>query len=80
MFRTGLVLVFVTLAGYLGVTALCGFELGHQINHAKANPLVAIGSQMIGRDATEAFAIHKANFPSWVTESPSFWMMLRQSE
>ncbi|HEY1428019.1 MAG TPA: hypothetical protein VGF18_00470 [Candidatus Tumulicola sp.] len=81
MFRVGLVLVFIAMLGYFGVTALCGFELGRQISHAKTtNPLVAIGAQMIGREETEAYAIHKANFPNWITESPSFWVMLRKTE
>jgi hypothetical protein len=80
MFRTGLILICVTAIVYFGITAVCGFELGRQIAHAKTNPLVAIGTQMIGRDQTEAYAIHKANFPTWITGSPSFWVMLRQSE
>jgi hypothetical protein len=80
MLRVTLGLVAFVLIAYFGVTALCGYELGRQINHAKTNPLIAIGSQMIGREETEAYAIHKANFPKWITESPSFWAMLRQSE
>jgi hypothetical protein len=80
MFRTGLILILATAVVYFGLTAVCGFELGRQIARAKTNPLVAIGTQMIGREETEAYAIHKSNFPSWITESPSFWVMLRQSE
>ncbi|HEY3675341.1 MAG TPA: hypothetical protein VGK84_05070 [Candidatus Tumulicola sp.] len=80
MFRTGLILIFVVAVVYFGITAVCGFELGRQIARAKANPLVAIGTQMIGREETEAYAIHRASFPKWITESPSFWVMLRQSE
>jgi hypothetical protein len=68
------------LVCYLGVAALIGLRLGHQIHQAKTIPLIGLGSQMIGRDATESFAIHRANIPAWVTDSPSFWIALRASE
>lgn len=80
MLRTGLVLILAVGIVYFAITAVFGFELGRQIARAKMNPLVAIGTQMIGREETEAYAIHKANFPKWITESPSFWVMLRQTE
>jgi hypothetical protein len=80
MFRVVLALIVGVGLAYFSITALCGYELGRQINKAKGNPLIAIGAQMIGRNETEAFAIHKANFPALITESPSFWLMLRQSE
>jgi hypothetical protein len=80
MFRIVLSLIVGVGVAYFSITALCGYELGRQINKAKANPLVAIGAQMVGRNETEAFAIHKAKFPAFITESPSFWLLLRQSE
>ena len=54
--------VFVLIC-YLGVTALIGFQLGRQVYEAKTNPLIGLGSEMVGRDATESFAIRQANLP-----------------
>lgn len=68
------------LAGYLSQTALYGFEVGRQIYQAKANPILGIGSAIIGRDATESLAIQQANLPGWITDSPSFWVALRIAE
>jgi hypothetical protein len=65
---------------YLGITALIGFQLGRQVYQAKTNPLIRLGSQMIGRDATESFAIRRANVPIWVTDSPTFRIGMRISE
>jgi hypothetical protein len=70
----------VVLAGYLALTALCGFQLGRQIYQAKSNPFVGFGAVLIGRDATESLAIEQANLPPWITDSPSFWIALRVSE
>lgn len=68
------------LAAYLGLTALYGFEVGRQIYQAKANPLVGIGAAIVGRDATESFAIQQAGVPGGITDSPTFWLALRISE
>lgn len=76
LIRFGLVI----LIGYLIITALCGFHLGRQIYNAKSNPWIGLGSTLIGRDATESFAIQQSNFPNWITESPAFWIALRASE
>jgi hypothetical protein len=35
---------------------------------------------MMGRDAVERLAIRKGNLPSWITQSPTFWMALRAYE
>jgi hypothetical protein len=68
------------LAGYLVLTAFYGFQMGRQIYQAKANPLLGIGAAIIGRDATESFAIQEANLPGWIIDSPTFWLALRISE
>jgi hypothetical protein len=68
------------LAGYLGITALYGFEVGRQIYQARANPILGIGSAIIGRDATEYLAIQQGNLPTWIIDSPTFWVALRISE
>lgn len=65
---------------YLGITAFFGFQLGRQVYEAKANPLIGLGSALIGREATESFAIRRANLPAWLSDSPTFWMTLRISE
>lgn len=67
-------------AGYLALTALYGFEVGRQIHQAKANPILGVGSAIIGRDATESFAIEQAHLSGWITGSPTFWLAIRVSE
>ncbi len=78
--NTGFKLIAVVALAYFVLTAIWGVALGHQIYVAKKNPLVGIGSEMVGRDATEAFAIHRLNVPEFVTKSPTFWAALRISE
>ena len=70
----------VVLVGYLAITALGGFQVGRQIYAAKSNPFVGLGSALIGRDATESFAIKQMHIPAWVTDSPTFWIALRMAE
>jgi hypothetical protein len=65
---------------YVGITALCGFQVGRQIEAAKRNPLIGLGSAMIGRDATERFAVRESHLPRIITASPIFWMALRATE
>jgi hypothetical protein len=78
--NTGLKLIAITVLAYLVLTAIWGVALGHQIYVAKENPYVGLGSEMIGTDATEAFAIHRLHVPELVTKSPTFWAALRISE
>ena len=73
-------IIGVVLIAYFGATALCGYQVGRQIEAAKANPLVGLGSIMIGRDATETFAIRQSRLPKLVTVSPTFWWALRTVE
>ena len=65
---------------YILITALCGYQVGRQIDAAKTNPLVGLGSAMIGRDATETFAVRQSHLPRIITASPVFWMALRATE
>jgi len=65
---------------YILITALCGVQVGRQIDAAKANPLVGLGSAMIGRDATETFAVRQSHLLRIITASPIFWMALRATE
>ncbi|HEX3369321.1 MAG TPA: hypothetical protein VHS56_07100 [Candidatus Cybelea sp.] len=78
--NTGFKLIAVVALAYLVLTAVWGVALGHQIYVAKENPLVGIGSEMVGRDATEAFAIRRLHVPEFVTKSPTFWAALRIAE
>lgn len=73
-------IIGVVLVAYFGATALFGYEVGKQIAAAKNNPLVGLGSAMIGRDATESFAVRQSRLPKLVTASPSFWWALRLTE
>jgi len=68
------------LIGYLILTGIYGFSLGHQIYLARSNPIIGFGSALVGRDATEAFGIQQSGLPQWVIDSPSFWFALRVSE
>lgn len=70
---------FVFVA-YVLITALCGVQVGRQIDAAKSNPFVGLGSAMIGRDATETFAVRQSHLPRIITASPAFWIALRQAE
>jgi hypothetical protein len=78
--NAGLKLVAVVLLAYLVLTGVWGGVLGHQIYVAKKNPYVNIGSQMVGQDATEEYAIRRLQVPDLVTKSPTFWAALRISE
>jgi hypothetical protein len=73
-------IIGIVLVAYFGSTALFGYHVGRQIATAKANPLIGLGSAMIGRDATESFAIKQSHIPPLVTASPTFWMALRATE
>jgi hypothetical protein len=78
--NTGLKLIAITVLAYLVLTAVWGVALGHQIFVAKENPMVGMGSEMVGRDATEEYAIRRLHVPELVTKSPTFWAALRISE
>ncbi len=66
---------------YLGVTGYAGYLVGKGIDDAKhRNFWTSIGSTVIGRRATERIALRQANLPAFVTQSPTFWIMLRQTE
>jgi hypothetical protein len=68
------------IAAYLALTGFAGFHVGHTIAQARTNPFVGIGSQLIGRDATERFAIEQLHVPRVITASPAFWIAMRLSE
>lgn len=78
--NTGLKLIAITVLAYLVLTAIWGVAMGRQISVAKENPLVGIGAEMVGRDATEEYAIRRLRVPQLVTKSPTFWAALRISE
>lgn len=66
---------------YLGVTGYAGYLVGKGIDDAKQRNFWArVGTTVIGRRATERIALRQANLPAFVTQSPTFWMMLRQTE
>ena len=65
---------------YLAVSAYAGYRVGSAIADAKRNPLVAVGSHLVGRDRLERYAVSRSKLPAYITESPSFWAALRASE
>ena len=66
---------------YFGSTGYAGYLVGKGIDDAKHRSLVTnIGSTLIGRRSTERIALRQANLPSFVTISPTFWMVLRRTE
>lgn len=74
-------IVLVLAALYLGVTGYAGYLVGRGIDDAKQRNFWArVGTTVIGRKATERIALRQANLPPFVTQSPTFWMMLRQTE
>lgn len=79
---TRLVQICVALAVlYLGVTGYAGYLVGKGIDDAKhRNFWMSVGTAVIGQRATERIALRQANLPSFITSSPTFWMMLRQTE
>lgn len=77
-FFVGLVCAVVVV--YLGITAYAGYRVGTAIADAKRNPLVAVGSHLVGRERLEEYAVKRSRLPRYVTESPSFWAALRASE
>jgi hypothetical protein len=77
----GFLTVLLSIIGvYLALTGLAGFRVGHTIAQARTNPFVGLGSQLIGRDATERFAIDQLRVPRVITVSPAFWVAMRLSE
>jgi putative copper export protein len=66
---------------YFAATGYAGYLVGKGIEDAKRHSLwTSIGTTVIGRNATERIALRQANLPPFVTQSPTFWMMLRQTE
>lgn len=66
---------------YLVATGYAGYLVGKGIDDAKHRSLwMSIGTTVVGRNATERIALRQAHLPSFVTQSPTFWMMLRQTE
>jgi hypothetical protein len=73
--------VVIAIVGiYIALTAFAGYHVGHTIARARSNPFVGIGSQLIGREATERFAIEQLHVPAIITASPAFWVTLRLTE
>ena len=66
---------------YLSATGYAGYLVGKGIDDAKHRSFwTNVGSTVIGRKATERIALQQANLPRFVTQSPTFWLMLRQTE
>lgn len=76
----GSLVVFIALA-YVALTAYAGFRVARGIDEAKAQSVVTrVGARLMGRDAVERLAIRKGNVPSWIVQSPAFWMTLHATE
>jgi hypothetical protein len=74
-------LLALLVLAYAGLTAYAGFRVARGIDEAKGSSVVTrVATRVIGRDATERLAIRKGNVPSWITQSPAFWMALRANE
>ena len=73
--------VFLCVLGYTAVTGYAGFLVARGIDDAKAHSVVTrVATRLMGRDSVERLAIRKGRVPSWVTQSPAFWMTLRAME
>jgi hypothetical protein len=73
--------ILAAAAAYFVVTGYAGYLVGKGIDDAKRqNLLVAVGTTVIGRHTTENLALHQAKLPDYITQSPTFWMILRLTE
>jgi|GEM_PF-1836121 len=73
--------IAVLVLCYAALTAYAGFRVARGIDDAKASSVVTrVGARMMGRDAVERVAIRRGNVPSWITQSPAFWIALRATE
>lgn len=75
-----LALIGVLAVVYLGVTAYLGFRVGSTIHAAEQRRIVREGAHLIGRPALERYAIHRSGLPDFLVQSPTFWLLLRESE
>lgn len=65
---------------YLCVTAYLGFRVGTAINDAEKREPVRTGARILGRVAIERYAIARSGIPPYLIESPTFWLLLHQTE
>lgn len=81
LLQRALQLLFLGLAVYLAIAAYYGFIVGHAMRQAEAsNPMIRIAATMVGRTASEGFAIHRMGVPNWIVRAPTFWLTLRMNE
>ncbi|HEV3154873.1 MAG TPA: hypothetical protein VGZ02_13785 [Candidatus Baltobacteraceae bacterium] len=79
--RSLLSLLLIAAIAYGALTAYAGFRVARGIDEAKASSVVTrAGAHVMGRDAVERLAIRKGNVPTWITQSPAFWLTLRALE
>jgi uncharacterized membrane protein SpoIIM required for sporulation len=66
---------------YFAFTAYLGYRVGRAIAVAEQRrPMVRRGAALLGRDAIELFAVRRSGLPYYWVESPTFWLLLRNSE
>lgn len=66
---------------YFAVTAYAGYRVAGGIRQAeRSNLLVRTGAEVLGPKAIERLALKRAELPSWLTASPTFWLALRRSQ
>jgi len=80
-FKSLILLAFVALFAYAGVTAYVGFRVGRGIAQAKAsNPFMRMGASLLGRDSVEQIVIKRVGVSRAIVASPAFWIALRLTE
>ncbi len=81
----GFVRALLTLIGlhaviYFGLTAYLGYSVGSAIAAAERKELVRTGAHIVGRELMERYAVRRSGLPEILVDSPTFWLLLRNSE
>ena len=78
----GRLLAFVGILAviYFGATAYLGYRVGAAIHDVEQNRFVREGAHLVGRGNMERYAVRRSGLPEVLTESPTFWLMLRRTE
>jgi hypothetical protein len=64
----------------LGATAYLGYRVGSAIAQAEQRILIRDGVRVAGHELVERYAIRRSGIPSYLVESPTFWLLLRRTE
>ncbi|MGH7738027.1 MAG: hypothetical protein ACREMP_09215 [Candidatus Tyrphobacter sp.] len=75
-----LALIGILAIIYFGFTAYIGYRMGTAIHSAEQRRIVRVGAHLAGRSTVERYAIRRSGLPDFLVESPTFWLLLRNTE